>query len=925
MLRLINHVAVVLCVSLMLMTAECANAAPDVAATTATTSSPASAVTAKVVVSEFVPAEPQEVSPRITVGRARISVDGDLADWANVPAVVLDKTEQANGDGGKWNGPADCSGSARLAYDSDYLYLAFDVTDDVFQQPFVDDNTWSGDCVQFAISPLEDRKAARQTPDDQEFTLALTSKGPQLYRGFGPTTGLLKNAKISAVRTKDGGGVRYEVAIPWAELSPLALQLRKSFGFTFTINDNDDGSARAKSYLEWTPGIQKGKTPATYGQAVIEYASPSAGKAELFIASNIVRGPDVSELNLRVARMATAAEKLPFHVTLSTEGKTVLDVDETLELSKGANLRQITVQLAGIPDGLYDGVVSLSLPGGELASRKFQYFRFASAPVREQIVGLKADIAKLAQAKNPLYLQYAPSLTYRIQVADKWIAIIDTAKRAGNLKSLLDETRQIITDFQTGKDAFASRRGHFIKSYIAPEDDSVQPYRLVIPPDYDATKEYPLVVWLHGNGGAGMTFDLWYLLTLGKEFSARPGCIVALPYGRGNSGYQLLGRNDTFHVIDEVRKAYKIDPNRIYVVGFSMGGSGTWYMTSRYPDLWAGGAPRAGGVGLGEWSDPKKSADQLTDWREQLARANTNIAVFENLLNVPMFVFHGVSDPVVPVANSQSAFDRLCNLGYNTVNMLSVQQAHSSPKYADEMSVDWLLKYSRQPAPAQVRYRTFDLRYNKAYWIEIDEQEKDYQLSEVQAGYADGKVTVSAANVNRLTLEVAKEMLADGKDLCKDLQIVVNGAEIAAKDVKSGTKLHLTTSDGGKTWAISPDQYRAGVIKKHGLSGPISEALGDKFIIIYGTGGTDEMTAANRQAAEAFANGIPGPGGTEMYGNYVAVADTDVSDAQAASANLILYGGPESNKFARAMADKLPVAIKDGKITLRCKDYAATA
>ncbi|RPI61248.1 MAG: hypothetical protein EHM48_05980, partial [Planctomycetaceae bacterium] len=714
--------------------------------------------------------------------------------------------------------------------------------------------------------------------------------------------------------------VLYEVAIPWSELSPLALRLCKSFGFTFTLIDNDDGSREVTSYLEWTPGIYRAKTPATFGQAVIDYA-PSAGKSDLFVTSHISGGPNVSELNFRLARTSAAGEKIPMHITLSAEGKPTINVDSAVELNKGDNFRQITVQLVGIPDGLYEGVASFGTPGGEPVVSKFQYFRFATEPVRQQIDAAKADIAKLAAAKNPLYLRYAPSLTLRMQVADKWILNVQKVKEVERMTLLLDETRQIIDDLQAGKDYFAARRGLFATAYTAPEDNSVQPYRLTVPADYDGTKAYPLIVWLHGHGGEGMTFDYWYGLSLVKGAVARPGYITVAPYGRGNSSYQLLGRNDVFHVIDEVSKAYKIDPSRIYVMGFSMGGAGTWSMAVRYPDRWAGCSPQAGYIGAGsEWDDQAKLAAPLADWREQLSRANIGIGVIENLMNVPTTIFHGAADLSVPFDDSAAAFNRLRKLNYNAVAVLSSLEPHDVPKYEDNFT-DWLLQFSRPAAPEKVRYRTFDMRYNKAYWIEIDEQSKDYQLSDVQAGYAFGKVTVTALNVNRLTLTVAKEMLGDKKDL----PIVINGVEIIAKDAAPGAKLHLLTTDDGKTWTISPDQYRAGMVKKHGQSGPISEAIGEKFIIIYGTGGTEEMTAANRQAAEAFAGGIAGPGGTQMYGNYVAVADSDVSDAQAGAANLILYGGPESNKFARAMADKLPVAIKDGKIMLHGKEYSDPA
>ena len=114
---------------------------------------------ADVSVAEFTPEEPREVKPRCECSRIDkpIVVDGDLSEWEKIPAIVLDKAEFAKNDGGKWAGPQDCSGSMRMGYDSQWLYLAFDVTDDVFNQPFTGGEIWAGDCVQFAFDPLEER------------------------------------------------------------------------------------------------------------------------------------------------------------------------------------------------------------------------------------------------------------------------------------------------------------------------------------------------------------------------------------------------------------------------------------------------------------------------------------------------------------------------------------------------------------------------------------------------------------------------------------------------------------------------------------------------------------------------------------------------------------------------------------------------
>ena len=70
------------------------------------------------------------------------------------------------------------------------------------------------------------------------------------------------------------------------------------------------------------------------------------------------------------------------------------------------------------------------------------------------------------------------------------------------------------------------------------------------------------------------------------------GFLVVAPYGRGEiAGYNGVGENDVLRVLRDVRTAYNVDPDRIYLTGLSMGGGGTWHIGLRYPDLFAAIVP----------------------------------------------------------------------------------------------------------------------------------------------------------------------------------------------------------------------------------------------------------------------------------------------------------------------------------------------
>jgi predicted peptidase len=99
---------------------------------------------------------------------------------------------------------------------------------------------------------------------------------------------------------------------------------------------------------------------------------------------------------------------------------------------------------------------------------------------------------------------------------------------------------------------------------------------------------------------------------------------------------QDLSEQDVMHVLDLARKNYKIDPNRIYLMGHSMGGIGTWKLAPKYPDIWAAIAPFSGSGAP---------------------------ATLERIKSIPEFVVHGDNDPTVNVQGSRMMVAKMKELG----------------------------------------------------------------------------------------------------------------------------------------------------------------------------------------------------------------------------------------------------------------------
>ena len=153
---------------------------------------------------------------------------------------------------------------------------------------------------------------------------------------------------------------------------------------------------------------------------------------------------------------------------------------------------------------------------------------------------------------------------------------------------------------RSGKNAFAGKTGDFKRHYPLASAGEIMPYRMYVPTAYNGSKPYPLIVALHGLGGTEDSFFENYDRTFPKLAEQR-GYIVAAPLGYrvdGSYGWgvgnppadpntrrvQERSEQDVMKVLELVRQQYKVDENRIYLMGHSMGAIGTWKMAPKFPD-----------------------------------------------------------------------------------------------------------------------------------------------------------------------------------------------------------------------------------------------------------------------------------------------------------------------------------------------------
>lgn len=174
-------------------------------------------------------------------------------------------------------------------------------------------------------------------------------------------------------------------------------------------------------------------------------------------------------------------------------------------------------------------------------------------------------------------------------------------------------------------------------------------YRLMKPLDYDSTRQYPLVVCLHGSSAVGTDNVKQVAATLpAKMLSTRENRIkypafLFVPQCPRGFGWGGLPEHPSvaslvFETIGALEREFPIDAKRRYVSGYSMGGYGAWHFIFTRPEMFAAAVPICGG------GDP---------------------VLVKNIIDIPVWAFHGARDMNVPVSGTRDIIEAIKKAGGN--------------------------------------------------------------------------------------------------------------------------------------------------------------------------------------------------------------------------------------------------------------------
>jgi len=213
------------------------------------------------------------------------------------------------------------------------------------------------------------------------------------------------------------------------------------------------------------------------------------------------------------------------------------------------------------------------------------------------------------------------------------------------------------------------------------------PYRLFVPLGYDASRKYPLLLWLHGGDGRGSDNvrqlnggnQIGTHFFAGKQVQLKFPMFVLLPQCPSNDNWSDPDLNQptkwlelTMSALAEVQKEFSIDPSRLYLAGQSMGGLGVWSTLQAYPGKWAAAV---------------------------ILCAYDNFTDVKVLAQTPIWLFQGADDDTVPLLLIQQMVKQLKKANANLKYTEYPKTGHDVWKkvFAEPDLLPWLS--SQQLAP----------------------------------------------------------------------------------------------------------------------------------------------------------------------------------------------------------------------------------
>lgn len=282
-----------------------------------------------------------------------------------------------------------------------------------------------------------------------------------------------------------------------------------------------------------------------------------------------------------------------------------------------------------------------------------------------------------------------------------------------------------------------------------------------------------LLIGLHGggkgSGDASSSFGAYRAAA--KRFGLALVCPEVLV--KSELGWTTDGTEGfVMQLIDCALRTWKIDADRVYVAGHSMGGYGSWTLGARHADRLAGVAPSAG------------APTPIFDARDRKTIIDIQSGVIPSLRNLRMMIFQSTDDPRVPPGPNQCAVRLLREAkerwgGYDFEYLEVDDRGHGFPRGGPEVLLQKIVSHERRVLPERITWQPAHADKRQFYWLWWDKPVPE-AIIVADLDRKKRRVAITCTKGGREFEAQGLRVLLDGRitDLSKDFEVTINGASV---------------------------------------------------------------------------------------------------------------------------------------------------
>ncbi len=548
-----------------------------------------------------------------------------------------------------------------------------------------------------------------------------------------------------------------------------------------------------------------------------------------------------------------------------------------------------------------------ALVGGDAKGRAVA--RWGGDEPLEKVTGADLILAREVRALLDASAQVGPGIDlvrYGLQQLDGVLAG-EGLLAEESVPGLRRDLQRHLQALKAGRDPLEGVQGLHTRAYRSPLDGRYQPFALYIPPKIDPDRRHALVVALHGFRGTPTRICRTALA------GARPDSFVVCPHGYGDTLYRHAGEDDLFRVMALVEGGFPIDPDRVHLTGVSNGGLAAYELAVHHPDRWASVSALCALGDIRDFTRIKASPHQPHEarWLDRVSAAEH----LDNARGLDFMIVYGARDHLPHASVERLAAD-LRRAGARVQFTLHEDLGHNvwDRTYERGALFAWIARKRRARDPNHIHLLTRTPRYSSVDGALI--LAADWSSGALlDARWSDpDTLKIDTAHISELRLP------ARPAEAARSLRLTIDG-EGHLVELRPGhhTLAAQRAPSGWRVWTEAAPTAIPSWPRPEGRFGP-----GEPF------GGADQL----QSGPQLYVYGAADPVDAALN-RYLAaldqarwsrfttlrsrvVADRDVTEAELAAHNVILFGTPEANPLigrlipeARALLRKHGAGLRD--------------